>query len=129
MHKFPNNTKHDTVVQTESDSHADTNCSRKNMTLLSYTVYEFNVISFHSGIKSMEKIPVVTEVTVYDDPPEGNTFILVFNKELWFGVSVVKSLIATNKVRSNGLQLSDNPYDQNRPLGIVNDALDWYIRL
>ena len=38
-----------------------------------------------------------------------------------------KSLIYTNQVLSHGIQTSDDPYDQNRPLGIVDYDSDWYI--
>ena len=62
----------------------------------------------------MEKIQVTTSVTV-------------FNQEMWFGISMGQSLIAINQVRSQGIQLSDNIYDQNRPLGIVYHDSDCYI--
>ena len=38
-----------------------------------------------------------------------------------------QSLIATHQVRSNGIELLDGPYDQNKPLGIFNHDSDWYI--
>ena len=74
----------------------------------------------------MEKIPVATEVTAYDDPLSGTMVVLVFNQALWFGSSMGKSLISTHQVRSHGIQLSYDPYDKNRPLGIVNHDSDWY---
>ena len=53
--------------------------------------------------------------------------MLVFNQALWFGISMGQSLISTNQFRSHGIQLSDNPYDQNKPLGIVDLDSDWYV--
>ena len=38
-----------------------------------------------------------------------------------------KYLIETNQFLSYGIQLSDNPYDQNRPLVIANNDSDWYV--
>ena len=38
-----------------------------------------------------------------------------------------QSLISTNQVHSHGIQLSDDPYDRNRPLGIVDHDSKWYI--
>ena len=38
-----------------------------------------------------------------------------------------QSLIATNQVQSHGIQLSDDPYDKNRPLVIVDHDSDWYV--
>ena len=37
-----------------------------------------------------------------------------------------KFLIATNQVCSHGTHLSDDTYDENRPLGIVDHDSDWY---
>ena len=112
MHHVPNNTKLDTMARTESESHADTTCAGKNMTLLSCTGYKFNVIGFHSDLKSMEKILVATTVTAYNDPLLVTTVVLVFNQAIGFGSSMVKSLKATNQVCSHGIQLSYDPYDQ-----------------
>ena len=38
-----------------------------------------------------------------------------------------ESLIANKQVLSHGIKLSDDPYDKNRPLGIVNHESYWYI--
>ena len=75
----------------------------------------------------MEKISVDTAVTEYDDPLLGTTVIKVFNQALCFGSIMGKSLIYTNQVLSHGIQPSDDPYDQNRPLGIVDHDSYWYI--
>ena len=50
MNHIPNPTKRDNMSRTESDSHADTTCYGKNMTLFSYTGYECNVNGFHSDL-------------------------------------------------------------------------------
>ena len=68
MKQISNNTKSDAIVRIESDSHADITCAGKNMTLFSYTGYECNVNGFHSELKSINKIPVVTAVTAYNNP-------------------------------------------------------------
>ena len=87
MKQISNNPKPDTIARIESDSHADTNCNGKNMTLLSYTGYECNVNGFHSALKFMNKIPVMTVVTAYDDPLSAATVMLVFNPALWFVIA------------------------------------------
>ena len=88
MNHVPNSTKPDTMARTESDSHADTTCAGNNMALLSYTSYECNINGFHSDLKSMEKIPVATSVTAYDDTFSRTTVMLVFNQALRFGSSM-----------------------------------------
>ena len=44
--------------------------------------------------------------------------MLVFHQCLWFGSSVDHSLISNFQVRSNGIVLSDDPFDKARPFGI-----------
>ena len=127
MNQVPNPTKSNNMVCTESDSHVDTACAGKNVTLLSYTGYKCNVNGFHSDLKSTEKIPVATAVTSYDDPLLVNTVMLIFNQALWFGSSMVKPLTATNQVLSHVIKILDDTYEQNRPLGIFDHDSDWYI--
>ena len=79
IHHVQNPTKPDTMALIESDSHEDTTCDGKNMALLPYTGYEWNVILFNYDLKSMEKIPVATVVTAYDDPLSVATVMLLFN--------------------------------------------------
>ena len=127
INHVPNPKKPDTMARTESDSHSDTTLSVNNTTLLSYTGYECNVNVIHSDLKQMEKIPVAMEVTAQDNPLSGTTVMLVFNQELWFGISMRQSLITTIQVCLHGIQLSEYPYDQNIPLEIVYHDSDWYI--
>ena len=75
----------------------------------------------------MKEIPVAMAVTAYDEPLSRDMVMLVFNQALWFGISMGKSLMVNNQVRSHVIQLSENPYDQNRPLGIVDHDSDYNI--
>ena len=101
IHQIPNPTTHDTMARIELDSHTDTNCAGKDMTILSYIGYNCNIIVFHYELKQMENIPLVTAVTAYDDSLSGNTVMLLFNQELWFGSIMGQYLIATNPFRSH----------------------------
>ena len=87
------------MARIESDSCADTTGAGKNITILSYTGYKCNFNGFQSDLKSMEKIPVATEITEYDDPLQVTMVMLVFNQAILFGISIVQLLIATNQVR------------------------------
>ena len=119
MHHVTNPTKPDTMARTESNSHTYTSCAVNNMTLLSYI--------FSSDLKAMENILVATSVTAYNDPLLGTTVMFVFNQALWFGSSMGQSLIANNQFLSRVIQLSENPYDKNSPLGIVDHDSYWYL--
>ena len=127
MNHVTNPTKPDIMARMESESRADTTCAGNNMKLFSYTGYKCNVNGLHSELKSMEKITVAMAVTAYDDPLLVTTVMLVFDKVLWFGSSMGQTLISTTQVLSHGTQISYDPYDQNRPLGISIHNSDWYI--
>ena len=76
--------KTDTMSRTESDSRADNTYAGNNMTLISYTGYKYNVNGFHYDLKSVEKIPVATAVTAYNDLLLVTMALLVFHQALSF---------------------------------------------
>ena len=79
---------------------------------------------YEKSYKPIEGIPIVKGATAYDDPITGTTYILVFNEALYYGLKMDHSLINPNQVRSYGIDLWDNPFDQARGLRIdVNDEL------
>jgi hypothetical protein len=49
------------------------------------------------------------------------------HEALWFGSKLQKSFLNPNQVRSHGLQVSDDPFDTNRPMGITDPATDEFI--
>ena len=112
----------------ESDSHADTVIAGANMLCLEFTGTECTVIGFkddmmHSGV------PVVTAVTACDDPISGETHLLIFHQALWFGDKMTHSLISSFQVRSNGITLNENPFDQSTPLGITDPDTGLHVPL
>ena len=60
----------------------------------------------------------------------GNTYILVFDKALYYGEKLKHTLINPNQVRAYGISLWDNTFDQQaRPLSVkVNDDLQMPLR-
>ena len=50
----------------------------------------------HPNLNPMNKMPVVTAITAYDDPLTGTTAMLIFNQALWFGNSMNYSLLSNN---------------------------------
>ena len=113
-------TKPNTTARMESDSHADTCIAGSNMLLLADTGLECQVHGFHDDLAPIKGVPIVTAVTAYDDDVTGETYMLIFNQALWFGPTMETSLIATHQVRSNGINLSDDPFDKGRPFGITD---------
>ena len=109
------------TANNECDTNADTCCLGTNFVVLQSTYRTADVYAYDSSIKPVENVPIVTGATAYDDPVSGDTFILVFNESLYYGTSLDHSLINPNQVRSYGIPFWDNPYDDERGLGIAVD--------
>ncbi len=89
----------------------------KNFIVLHSTYGIADVYAYDSSIQPIENLPIVTAATAYDNTVTGNTFILVFNEGLYFGVKVDHSLIYPNQICAYGILLVwDNPYDPNHTL-------------
>ena len=97
------------------------------MLCISATEHYCDVQPFSPSYKPIEKVPIVTACTAYDDPLSGNTTILIFHQALWFGNQLEGSLICPNQVRSHGISFCDDPYDPHRPLGITTSDNDQHI--
>ncbi|CAJ1936118.1 unnamed protein product [Cylindrotheca closterium] len=99
------------------DTNADTCCLGKNFVIMSYTPRLANVYAYDPALPPTN-VPIVSGATAYDCPQSGNTFILIFNKALYYGNRLDHSLINPNQVRKFGIPLWDNPFDEVRNIGI-----------
>ena len=63
----------------------------------------------------MQDVQIFTCLTAYTDE-YGSTWILVFNKVLWFRTSMYNP----NKIRMAGILVSDDQFDENWKLGIAH---------
>jgi hypothetical protein len=102
----------------ELDTRADTCCLGANFRFISDTGQVCNVSGFHDSFDSIKDIPVARGATKWICPDSGHTFILFINQGLWFGSSLDHSLINPNQIRSFGIPVSDDPFDQSRLFGI-----------
>jgi hypothetical protein len=108
----------------ECDTNADTCCLGRNFLILHYTTRAADVYAYDKSYKPLEGVPIVAGATAYDDPSSGLTYILIFNKSLYYGTKLNHSLINPNQIRSYGIGFWDNPFDRQRGLVIdVNDEL------
>ena len=62
---------------------------------------------------------MVSATTAWDNPNNGETLILYVYQALWFGLSLLKTLLSTSQIRSNGISLCDDPFDKHRTLGLI----------
>lgn len=97
------------------------------MLLVSVTPFTCKVLPFIDTYSELEEIPVVTAATAYENPVTSAITILVFHQCLWFGPALKHSLICPQQVRSNGIQLCDDPYDPYRSLGIYDPDTECHI--
>ena len=107
-----------TTANNESDSNADTCCLGSNFVPIEFTGRTADVFPYDKSYKPLLNVPIVNAVTAWKDPRSGETFILVINEELYYGTILEHSLINPNQIRHYGIGYWDNPYDEQRPLGI-----------
>ena len=115
------------TARNECDSHADTCCAGRNWALIELTDIECNVKGFSNELGVLNKIPVATVGTLWVNPEDGSTYILVMNEVLYFGDDLEHSLINPNQIRMYlGDVVEDNPLS-NKSLGISIDRQDMMI--
>ena len=113
-----------TAADNELDTNADTCCLGTNFIVLAYTSRVADVYAYDSSIEPTEAVPIVTGATAFDDPRTGMTYILVFNESLYYGRKLSHSLINPNQIRHYGIDVWDNPFDQQREIAIdINDDI------
>lgn len=113
-----------TIADNESDTNADTCCLGANFRILRYTYRVADVYAYDKSIEPIENVPIVSGVTAYDCPKTGQTYLLIINEGLYYGTKLDHSLLNPNQLRSYGVRFWDNPFDDERGLGIdVNEDL------
>ena len=113
------------VANCEMDTRADTSCGGRNFRPLEEPTTFCQVSGFHNTMEPLQEIPIQTMATAYTSEKTGETLICVYPQMLNFNETMENSLINPNQMRVTGLQVSDDPFDTNRPFGIVGD--DFYI--
>ena len=99
----------------------------KNWALIELTDIECNVKGFSNELGVLNKIPVATVGTLWVNPEDGSTYILVMHEVLYFGDALEHSLINPNQIRMFlGDVVEDNPLS-NKPLGISIDRQEMII--
>jgi hypothetical protein len=102
----------------ELDSNADTCCLGTNFVIMGYTGRTADVYPYEKSYAPIANIPIVKGATAYDDPVTNETYLLIFNESLYYGMKLDHSLWNPNQIRANGIPLWDNPYDKSKDLSI-----------
>jgi hypothetical protein len=93
--------------RTELNSHADTCVAGANIALYAETGETVTVSPFSSEYAALPDILVGTVMTVYDDPRDGQSYLLVIHEAFYFGDRMSHSLIYPNQLRSFGVKVHD----------------------
>ena len=100
-----------TVADNKCDTNADTCCLGKNFVVLNAICRMADVYAYDTSIQPMENVPIVSGGAAYNNPVSGDTYVLVFNKSLYYGEKLDHSLIYPIQLRSYGIPFWDNPFD------------------
>ena len=93
--------------RTELDSHADTCVAGANFALYAETGEKVMVSPFSREYVALPDIPVGTVMTVYDDPRDGQSYLLVIHEALYFSDRMSHALICPNQLQSFGIKVHD----------------------
>lgn len=92
------------------DTNADTCWLGKNFTIISYTSRTGYVYPYDSSYSPIQNVLIVTSVTAWNDST-GVTYILIIHEALYYGMQLDDSLINSNQIRANGIDVHDNPFN------------------
>jgi hypothetical protein len=106
------------TARNECDSHADTCCAGRNWIVIDLSDMECNVKGFSNELGMLSKIPIASVGTLWVNPENGCSYILVIHEALYFGDDLDHSLINPNQIRLHlGNVVQDNPLNK-APMGI-----------
>ena len=99
----------DQMQRTGLDSHADTCCAGSNMQVLELSGEKVTVTPYSEQYDAMTDIPIATVVTVWENPKNGEAWMLVIHEALYFGNKLQESLLCPNQLRAAGNIVRDVP--------------------
>jgi hypothetical protein len=106
----------------ELDSHADTCVAGPNCLKISEEGTKVKVYGYDRS-KASEDIPIATVATLWNDPDDGQPYILVIHEALYFGEKIKDTLLNPNQLRANGLIVEEVPcqYDEQSRHSIIDE--------
>jgi len=68
-----------------------------------------NVFPFSESLPAVQDVPIASVITVWENPANGELWILVVHEALYFGSKLEESLLCPNQLRAAGVQVRDAP--------------------
>jgi hypothetical protein len=93
--------------RSELDSHADTCCAGDNSVVITRSGRYVDVSPFSSTYDALKSVEVVQAGTVWVNPTDGITYILVLNEALDLTGKLNKLLLNPNQIQCNGVTVED----------------------
>ena len=72
---------------------------------------------YNDSYEPIKDVPIDTGASAFTDANRV-TFILIIHEALYYGDKLDHSLLNPNQLRHNNIKYSNNPYDNEKPLGI-----------
>jgi hypothetical protein len=79
------------------------------MQVLELTGEKVTVSPYSDAYKAVTDIPIATVVTVWEDPKNGEAWMIVIHEALFFGSKLKESLMCPNQLRAAGIKVQDAP--------------------
>ena len=105
-------------LTTDIDNHTDTSVAGANFYPIAFSGEVCNISPLSDKYEATMNVPIATCATIVTHPDTGEELILIINQMIWFGNQMPMLLLQTNQCRAYGIDLSDDPTDPNRTLGI-----------
>ena len=93
----------------ELDSHADTCVAGANCRLISHEGRKVSVHPYSEEYKPIHDVIIGSVATLWVDPTDGQSYILIIHEALYFGKRLADTLLCPNQLRAHGLKVQDVP--------------------
>jgi flavin reductase (DIM6/NTAB) family NADH-FMN oxidoreductase RutF len=97
----------------ELDSHADTCVAGANCRLISHEGRKVSVHPYSEEYKPIHDVIIGSVATLWVDPTDGQSYILIIHEALYFGKRLADTLLCPNQLRAHGLKVEDVPKQFN----------------
>ena len=107
-----------TTGRVESDSHADMCCAGRNCVDLSFTNHVIDVYAFCQELGPMKLVPIALAATLATDKNGVEVRLII----ILFGQQMDHTLLSSNQVCANDVELWNNPCDPYHDSSVFNPA-------
>jgi len=99
----------------ELDNHANTCCAGANTLKILDEGKTVTIHGYHNDFELHHDVPIAQVATMWQNPRDGQTYILITNEALYSGEQLWETLLNPNQLQANELVIEDVPrqFDNN----------------